>query len=95
MIYLDNAATTKIDPEVLDAMLPYLKDEYGNAGTMYSLGRRASAAVDKAREQVAAFLNCKPDNVVFTSGGSEGNSFVLYGVLDYLESMSKTGIVDG
>lgn len=93
MIYLDNAATTKIDTEVLDAMLPYLKEEYGNAGAMYSLGRSAKSAVEKARQQVADFLNCKPENVIFTSGGSEGNSFVLYGVRDYLASAGKTTIV--
>ena len=70
MIYLDNAATTQIHPEVLDAMLPYLKEEYGNAGAMYGLGRRAANAVAEARRQVANLIGCEPNQVIFTSGGS-------------------------
>ena len=77
MIYLDNAATTRIAPEVLNAMMPYLIEEYGNPGGLYSLGRSAKAAVDNAREQVSAFLNCSPEQVIFTSGATEGNNMVL------------------
>lgn len=77
MIYLDNAATTKLDPFVLEAMLPYLREDYGNPGSIHSLGIRARQAVDKAREQVAAYIGCSPEQVIFTSGGSEGNSMVL------------------
>ena len=93
MIYLDNAATTRIDGEVIDAMMPYLTNLYGNPGSLYSLGQTALQAVDKAREQVACFLNCQHENVIFTSGGSEGNSFVLYGVLDHLDAIGKDTIV--
>jgi len=93
MIYLDSAATTKIDPQVLEAMLPYLTNEYGNAGSLHSLGRKASQAIDHAREQVAKFLNCEPDQVIFTSGGSEGNNLVIQGVAPYLEKIGRTGII--
>ncbi len=77
LIYLDNASTTKIDPEVLDAMMPFLTDEYGNAGTLYELGLRANEAVENARLQVASFIRAKPENIIFTSGGSESNSLVF------------------
>lgn len=79
MIYLDNAATTKVDDEVLAEMMPYLKDQYGNAGTIYGLGREANKAVELARERVAEFLGTTPEHIVFTSGGSEANSMVFYG----------------
>jgi cysteine desulfurase len=77
LIYLDNAATTRIAPEVLNTMMPYLLDEYGNPGGLYALGRRAKQAVDEAREQVAGFLNCSPEHVIFTSGATEGNNMIL------------------
>lgn len=93
MIYLDNAATTKIHPEVLEVMLPYLKDEYGNAGTIYGLGRRAADAVTRARQQVANLIGCDPNQVVFTSGGSEANSLVFAGLRPHLLSTGKTHIV--
>lgn len=80
MIYLDNAATTPIREEVLDAMMPYLMDQFGNAGAIYQLGRDARKAVERAREQVAAFFNAKDVNqIVFTSGGSEANTLAILG----------------
>ncbi len=80
MIYLDTAATTKIEDEVLEEMMPYLTDEYGNAGTSYSIGRRAKRAIETARGRVATLFGTKDTNrVIFTSGGSEGNNFVLKG----------------
>lgn len=93
MIYLDNAATTQIDGEVLDAMLPYITNMYGNAGALYELGRQAKKAVDEARENVAGFLNCEPDQVIFTSGGSEGNNFVLSGLAPHLKETGKPEII--
>lgn len=93
MIYLDNAATTMIDPDVLDAMIPYLKDEYGNAGSVHNLGRAAAAAVQKAREQVAWLINCDPEKVVFTSGGTEGNNLAIYGSINYLKENNKRHII--
>jgi len=77
VIYLDNAATTQIDPEVLEAMMPYLTNEYGNPGSLYSHGRKAREAVENARRQVAAFLNAEPEQIIFTSGGTEANNMVF------------------
>lgn len=93
MIYLDNAATTAVLPEVLDSMMPYLTDNYGNAGSLHSLGRVAARAIGEARQQVADFLNCKPENIIFTSGGSEANNLAIKGVAPYLKKIGKTGIV--
>lgn len=76
-VYLDNAATTKTDPEVVDAMLPYLTEEYGNASSSYALGRRAREAVDKAREQIASLINASPEEIYFTSGATESNNWIL------------------
>ncbi len=93
MIYLDNTATTPIHPEVLDAMLPYLKENYGNAGAIYGIGREAANAVAKAREQVADLINCTPEQIIFTSGGSEANSLVFEGLKPYLLKNRKTHII--
>lgn len=78
MIYLDNAATTPLDPEVLDAMLPYLRDVYGNASSVHAAGRRARAALERAREQVAALAGAHPAEVIFTSGGTEADNFAFH-----------------
>ena len=72
-IYLDNNATTKIDEEVLNTMLPYLRDEYGNPSSTYSFGKNIKNEINKARGNIAKLLNAKPDNIVFTSCGSESN----------------------
>lgn len=93
MIYLDNASTTPIHPRVLDAMLPYLKEEFGNAGTIYGLGRRAASAVAKARKQVADLIGCSPEHIIFTSGGSEANNLAIHGVVPYLREIGKTHII--
>lgn len=77
MIYLDNAATTKISLKVYEKMLPYLQEEYGNPGSLHSLGRRANNAVAKARQQVADFINADPSQIIFTSGGTEANNLVF------------------
>lgn len=79
MIYLDHAATTRLDPEVLAEMMPYLGDLYGNASSVYSLGRESRKAVETARELVAAFLNARPKEIVFTSGGSESDNLAIRG----------------
>lgn len=86
MIYLDNASTTKTDDRVLDAMEPYLREQYGNAGTLYKLGRDAAFAVATARKQVADFIGASPDQIIFTSGGSEANNLVIFGLKKYLLS---------
>lgn len=73
LIYFDNNATTKIDEEVFYAMLPYLKEEYGNPSSIYSIGRKTKEEIAKARENIAKLLNSKPENIIFTSCGSESN----------------------
>ena len=84
MLYLDNNATTPIDPEVLEAMLPYLKEEYGNPSSRhYTLAKNAEKAVEHAREQVAALINAEPKEIIFTAGASESNNFIIKGVADY------------
>jgi cysteine desulfurase len=78
-IYLDHAATTPLRPEVLDAMLPYLTDGFGNPSSAHSFGRQARAALDDAHERVAARLNAQAREIVFTSGGTEANNLALKG----------------
>jgi cysteine desulfurase len=80
VIYLDHSATTPLDPEVLQAMMPYLTDEFGNASSVYGLGQRARQAIDDARDQVAAFYGVAAKEVIFTSGGTEGDNFALRGI---------------
>lgn len=80
-VYLDAAATTPLDPEVLAAMLPYLREQFGNPGSLHRLGAAAARAVEEAREAVAAALLCAPREVVFTSGGTEANALALSGAL--------------
>ncbi len=79
-VYLDHNATTPLDARVLDAMLPYLREHYGNPSSLHLQGRTARAALDQAREQVAALVNAHPSQVVFTSGGTEANNYALKGV---------------
>lgn len=93
MIYLDNASTTKVDERVIEAMMPYLTDNYGNAGTLYGLGIKSKKAIQKAREQVADFINAEPEQIVFTSGGTESNNMVFLGTKKYLMSTGKTHII--
>ena len=78
--YFDNSATTKIKEEVLDAMLPYLTNQYGNASSMYSLGRESKRAIEKARKQVASLINSAPEEIYFTSCGSESDNTALKGI---------------
>src|ERR671924_1184023 len=80
MIYLDHAATTRLDPEVLAEMMPYLGELHGNASSVYSLGRESRKAVEAARELTAAFLGARPKEILFTSGGSEADNLALRGV---------------
>jgi cysteine desulfurase len=78
-IYLDHAATTPVRPEVVEAMLPYLTEVFGNPSSAHAYGRRARAALDEAHERLAARLNVRPREVVFTSGGTESNNLALKG----------------
>ncbi|HOP36336.1 MAG TPA: cysteine desulfurase family protein, partial [Syntrophales bacterium] len=79
-VYLDYNATTPVDPEVAKAMIPFLGEEFGNPSSAYGYGIRAKRAVEDARGLVAAFLHCKPGEVVFTSGGTESNNYAVRGV---------------
>jgi len=81
MIYLDNAATTKIDPEVLKKMFPYLTEYYGNSESLYGLGRDAANAVDEARKNVAEYLGTSENHIIFTSGASESNNLIFEGLV--------------
>ena len=77
MIYLDNAASTQIHESVLDSMLPYLKDQYGNPSSIHRYGRLAHKAIEKARKQIASLINADPSEILITSGGTESNNTVL------------------
>ena len=77
MIYLDNASTTKIDSMVLAEILPYLRDNYGNASSLHSLGRKSRQAIEHAREQVAKSINAEPNQIFFTSGSTESNNWII------------------
>jgi len=79
-IYFDNAASTKVDAEVLKAMLPYFSEEYGNASSVHALGQNARQALEKSRRTIAREINSKRNEIVFTSGGTESNNFVLKGL---------------
>lgn len=81
LIYMDYAATTPTDARVLGAMQPYFSDKFGNPSSIYALGRESKAAVEAAREKAAKLINAKPEEIVFTSGGTESNNFALNGIL--------------
>ena len=81
MIYLDNAASTKIADDVLESMLPYLKEQFGNPSSIHKYGRLAQKAIQKARKQVAELINADPSEILFTSGGTESNNTALFGIV--------------
>src|SRR5216684_3678926 len=78
-VYLDNAATTPVDPRVFEAMRPYWLEDWGNPSSVYSVGRRARRALDDARDRIAQLLNCRANEIVFTSCGSESDNLALLG----------------
>ena len=80
MIYLDNAASTAVHPEVVKEMMPYFDVQYGNPSSIHQFGRKAKNAIQKARKQVAALIGAEPDEILFTSGGTESNNTILYGI---------------
>jgi cysteine desulfurase len=80
LIYLDNAASTQIHEDVLESMLPYLKEQYGNASSIHRYGRLAHKAIEKARKQIASLINADPSEILITSGGTESNNTVLKGI---------------
>lgn len=89
VVYLDHAATTKIDEKVLEEMLPYLGEYYGNASSLYKLGKDSKAAVENARRQVASVINCNPNEVYFTSCGSESDNLAIKGIAKANKNFGK------
>lgn len=83
-IYLDNSASTQVDPRVLEAMLPFFGDSYGNPSSSHTLGQLSMAAVDEARAKIADYLNCVPQEIIFTSGATESNNLAIMGVVNNL-----------
>ena len=78
--YFDHAATTPVKQEVLEEMLPYLKEKYGNASSLYTLGRESKRGIEGARKRVAGLINCKPNEIYFTAGGSESDNMAIKGI---------------
>jgi cysteine desulfurase len=104
-VYLDHSATTPVDSRVVEAMLPYLRGKFGNASSIHQYGQEARAAVDKARRDVASFINARPSEIVFTSGGTEANNLAIRGICEAehthghiitsaIEHPSVRGVVD-
>ena len=93
IVYLDNSATTPVSEQVLEAMMPYFKGEYGNPSSLYSLGNSAKEAIDKAREQTAKAINAKPEEIYFTSCGTESDNWALKGAVDALSAKGKKHII--
>jgi cysteine desulfurase len=92
-VYADNAATTRVSEEVLEAMLPWLKDEYGNPSSIYSKGRKAAKALNRVREQVAAGIGAAPGEIYFTAGGSESDNWAIKGVARTMADKGKKHII--
>src|SRR5215472_5565911 len=88
-VYLDHNATTPVDAPVLEAMLPFLTSEYGNASSLHAFGQKARAAVETAREQVAALLGARPQEIVFTSGGTESDNHAIFGIVEGVSAREK------
>ncbi|MGH9943779.1 MAG: cysteine desulfurase family protein [Pyrinomonadaceae bacterium] len=88
-VYLDNSATTPVDRRVVEAMLPYLTEKFGNASSVHFYGQEARGAVDRARREVAALINARPNEIVFLSGGTEANNLALRGVVESNEQHGR------
>jgi cysteine desulfurase len=93
VIYADNAATTRVSKRVLDAMMPYFTENYGNASSIYSIGRNAKKALEDARERIAKVLGAEPSEIYFTSGGSESDNWAIRGTAERLGAKGKKHIV--
>lgn len=93
MIYLDNAASTAVHPEVVKEMLPYFDVQYGNPSSIHQFGRKAKNAIQKARKQVAALIGAESDEIIFTSGGTESNNTIFYGIKFQGEKFEPSHII--
>lgn len=92
-VYADNAATTRIDPHVLDKMMPFLTEGYGNASSLYRLGQASAVAVQEARENIARVINADPKEIYFTSGGTESDNYALKGMMHSLQGKGKKHLI--
>jgi len=88
-VYLDNSATTPVDPRVLEAMMPFFTGKFGNASSIHHFGQEARAAVDRARHQVADLINARPNEIIFTSGGTEANNLAIRGLMESNEKYGR------
>ena len=88
-VYLDHSATTPVDPRVVQAMLPYLTEKFGNASSVHLFGQEARAAADRARRQVAALIGARANEIIFTSGGTEANNLAIRGICELTESQGR------
>src|SRR5258706_10909187 len=88
-VYLDHSATTPADRRVVEAMMPYLTEKFGNASSVHSFGQEARAAVDRARREVAALIGARANEVVFLSGGTEANNLAIRGLCEASEHHGK------
>ena len=88
-VYLDHSATTPVDPRVVQAMLPYLTEKFGNASSVHQFGQEARAAADRARRQVAALIGARANEIIFTSGGTEANNLAIRGICELAESHGR------
>ncbi|MDH3657463.1 MAG: cysteine desulfurase [Nitrosopumilus sp.] len=94
MIYLDNAASTQINDDVLDSMLPYLKEQYGNPSSIHRYGRLARKAIEKARKQIASLINADPSEILITSGGTESNNTAIKGITKQNPGQIITSVIE-
>jgi cysteine desulfurase len=92
-VYLDHNATTGVEPQVLETMLPHLSGEYGNAASIHTFGQKARAAVETAREQVAALIGARAQEIIFTSGGTEADNHAIFGVVAAASSTSRPHVI--
>ena len=88
-VYLDHSATTPVDPRVVEAMLPYLTEKFGNASSVHLFGQEARAAVDRARRQIASLIGARANEIVFTSGGTESNNLAIRGICEIAEAHGR------
>ena len=88
-VYLDNSATTALDKKVLEEMIPYFTDTFGNPSSLHNYGRKALKAVDESREKIAKCIGAKPNEIYFTSGGSESDNWALKGVVKASKQKKK------
>src|SRR5215218_1768592 len=88
-VYLDHSATTPVDPRVVEAMMPYLTERFGNPSSVHYFGQEARAAVDRARREVAALVGARPNEIIFLSGGTEANNLAVRGIAEASEASGR------